>query len=185
MTTTSEHSQLQQLSQELKLHQNKVRKLESTLRYQQAIHNGNNIPNRQSPRRLVTVSPANALHQEFEKSYKELYSSYLKKVISHNEVSLALEKGHVASILQQAEHYISNLNETPEKTTQLYETFLQDNNISNPDTSPMLKRKLLNNYDPEIPPPPSKQIKLTHEYTNDDTSKHFLVTGHELPRTWT
>ena len=177
MTTIPEkHPPLQQLSKEVRSHQDNVQSLESTLRYQNNIIKGDKIPNRQSPKRLVTFSSADTLHNDFEKEYKKLYMDYLKKVITHNTIAMELQKGKIASIIMQAERYISNLEEPSENIARLYEEFLHNNDISNPDTIPELQRKLPSNFNP-LSPPPKKKKKLAHKHTSEES--HFLFTGHK------
>lgn len=100
--------------------------IEKTLKYQQNIIVYNTIPKHYKPRNLpIIISEATStdLNTKFMNEYETLFSSHLKKVITHNTVNLEIINSKLTSISQYTENQLTSMNIPAELKSELQRLF--------------------------------------------------------------
>lgn len=106
----------------------RIRILESTLKYQKNIKRFKTIPKKYTPTFTLKLAENNdtalQLQQAFDSEYKTLFYQHLDKVISENTIALEIKK---AKILSQNQHFEKLLKEestsTGKTTTAIFQDF--------------------------------------------------------------
>ena len=96
------------------------------------------------------------LMTDFEQKYERLFFEHLDKVITSDNITLELTNAAIQNILAQTETYLASLQAAPQTVTQLYQTFLTNNHITDREPLPMLQRKLTTNLPTASTIPPTQ-----------------------------
>ena len=119
-----------------------TKEIEQTIAYQNKLKQHGTIPKHLSPRPLTTFGTT-TLTEAFKAQYRDLFFQHLDKVLIHNQTVLELQQTKLTNIITDTERHLSTSNESKDKITQYYHQFLTDNNITNHETLPTLKAKLI------------------------------------------
>ena len=103
------------------------------------------IPRVYRPKMMTTTQPNSTLTDEFKRKYERLFFDHLDKVITSDNITLELTNAAIQNILEQTETYLASLEASPQATTDLYDTFLTNNHITDRQPLPILQRKLTTN----------------------------------------
>lgn len=127
-----------------------LKNVTATLDHQQNIQISRTIPKQYQPKLLKASKPT--LMEEFRKNYNDLFFQQLEKAIASNIIEQSLLKSRLASILTQAEQYLSTLPLPPEDIKMLHNKLLLDNGIENHTPLPELQSKITQEQSLSTPP---------------------------------
>ena len=130
---------LRDQSKEYQCHVQRRNKLEKAIAHQHQIQLTKRIPRQYKPKILNPVFNTTQLQREFETEYDTLFFHHLNKVMTQNQISVELEKGALQSIVTQTIRHISCLDKPKEEIHQLYQQFLQNNEIDPNNLPPELR----------------------------------------------
>lgn len=128
------------------------------------------IPRKYKPQVVMTTVRSNStLTTDFEQKYERLFFEHLDKIITSDNITLELTNATIQSILAQTETYLASLQAPPQEVTQLYQTFLASNHITDREPLPILQRKLTTNSTTPMPNPPTKPTLSQPPASSADT----------------
>ena len=114
------------------------------------------IPRKYKPPTVMTaIQPNSTFTADFEQKYEQLFFDHLDKIITSDSITLELTNAAIQSILAQTETYLASLQAPSQRITQLYQTFLTSNHITDREPLPILQRKLTTNLPTPTPNPPT------------------------------
>ena len=133
----------QQAMQYLK-HRSIINKAEATLRHQHLTQSQGNIPKKHRPKppTVVDTDCSKGFTETFAREYKKFFFDTLQKAITHNTVTLELEKARCLDILRQTERVLCQSSMSPSLLAKYHTDFLQKLGITDHQVSPELQHKL-------------------------------------------
>ena len=128
------------------------------------------IPRKFKPQTVMTtVQPNSTLTIDFEQKYERLFFEHLDKIITSDNITLELTNAAIQNIMAQTETYLASLQAPPQTVTQLYQTFLANNHITDREPLPILQRKLTTNSPTAAPNPPTQPVSLQSPASSSDS----------------
>ena len=115
------------------------------------------IPRKFKPQKVMTtIQPNSTLTTDFEQKYERLFFEHLDKIITSDNITLELTNAAIQNIMAQTETYLASLQAPPQTVTQLYQTFLANNHITDREPLPILQKKLTTNSPTAATNPPTQ-----------------------------
>lgn len=119
---------------------NAITCLETALEEQVKLQPNEFIPFRYTPKLLYTEE--NQLSDHFLAQYKQLFESYLSKVIKTNQIHLQKHKTELKEILENIDKQAAQLKITDEALSLQYTKFIEQNNIEGHLAAPELQKRI-------------------------------------------
>lgn len=129
MSIESPERVLQLMAEEYHSHLNQVKKLESAIEQQRKMMAYKTIPKAYRPQVLTPINHNKSIVEDFNKEFEKVFFQHLERVQTSNNITLEIEKGHLANILSQVDEYLSKLKIPPDHTARLYDNFIRQNHI--------------------------------------------------------